>query len=821
MGAILGFLALGVGLPPSTAFPGLRPQPVEGQVLLIGSGSGSDRDRAVGLAREGETDAALEILFRLQVEHPGDQGVRGDLAAVLAWAGRDAEAVAEGRHLPFATLDPLIAESVARAARNTGDAEFAIHLYSGVLDRTGERPQSEIGLALALLEANRLDEALARLPRLRALAGSPVDAHLAAGHILAAAGRWVEAAIAYRRAPGNERAWEDALVSELVALREVRADVLARERAESVRDRVPPDLLHDLMAGQVARLVEWAPAATEERGHEAAVAPSDRALEAGEASLKVVAAGDRRFPELRLRFDRLVALRKRERMLDVLAEATALEAEGVELPPYVLRVVADAALDMGDHDQAVRRYRQTLEGWPGQPEATLGLFWALVGQGDFHEADRVIAAFLGEQPERRSAAGLRESLPNPDRLPAVLARHLGWGLAGDLPRAQAGLADLHARAPMNVDIRQELASVLHWRGWHGQAQELYERSLALDPDHVPARIGLVSVALATDERPTARALADTLSLLAPESGTALRAIRQVRVDGAWEASARVGGGRSSGGEFGTRDRTLHTRLVSPPVVERVRAFVGTQRVDASYLEGQGSHDRVFAGLEVRSRPLRLRVEGNADRLDAGEPGASAELLVRRGDRWSVTLAGNTRSLDVPLRATLEGIRGWGARAGVGYRAHEGRRLGAEFARLEMTDGNVRNSLYLALEQQVVRRPFHRLALLAEGYGARSTREDALYFNPPEIGSVSGSLLWDWTLFRFRDRGYSQRATLTAGAVRQAEEATLGVASAHLEHRWEVVDRLELVYGINTGVPVYDGIRERRTWGHAGFTWRIP
>lgn len=826
----LGFLVLGAGLPP--AAPGgffLLPLPLEGQDLYVGLNPAgldpdSERERAVRLARDGNVEAALEILYRLHLEHPGDQGLRGDLAAVLAWAGRDAEAVIEGRQLPFATLDPLIAESVARAARNTGDPELAIELYAGVLDRTGERAQSEIGLAMALLEANRLDDALARLPRLRALTGSPVDAHLAAGHILAAAGRWVEAATAYRRAPVTERAWEDALVSELAALREVGADVLARERAESARGAVPLELRHDLLAGHVARLVEWAPAATEERDHAAAVAPSDRAMDAGIAALREVAtgpAGEQRFPELRLRFDRLVALRERERMLDVLAEARELEAQGVELPPYVLRVVADAALDAGDHDEAVRRYRATLDGWPGQPEATLGLFWALVEQGDFREADRVLGVFLGDQPERRSAPGLRESLPNPDRLPAVLARHLGWGMAGDLPRAEAGLSDLHARAPMNVDIRQELASVLHWRGWHGPAWELYDRILALDPDHVPARIGLVSAAVATDERPTARALADTLMFLAPESANALRAVRQVRVDGAWEASARLGGGRSSGGEFGTRDRTLRTRLVAPPVIDRIRAYVGTERMDANYVEGQGAHDRASAGLEFRSRPMRLRVEGNVDREGGGSPGLSAEVMLRPGDRWSASLGGDSRSLEVPLRATLQGVRGWGARAGIGYRAHEARRWGGEYARLEMTDGNVRNSLYLALEQQVFRTPFHRWALLAEGYGARSSREDAPYFNPSEIRSASGSLLWDWTLHRFRDRGYSQRATVTVGALSQADEPTMGVVSAHLEHRWEVFDRLEFTYGLNWGIPVYDGIRERRTWGHAGFAWKIP
>jgi len=827
--AVLAGIAAFAVLPASAA-GAMAPTPVAVvaqatvQAAETATAARNDRDTAIRMARAGDHDGALVILRALRAEHPADTGLRGDLAAVLAWAGRDREAVAEGENLPFHELDPVISESVARAARNVGRPELAAFLYHGVLDRVELRLESEVGLALALREAGLLGEALLRVPRLRGPLGDDADARLAAGHVLADAGRWVEAAVEYRQAVRLRPDGADARVAEVLALRAAGADLLAMERAEAARGFVPPEMMHDLVAGRVARLVEWAPTATEARGHAASAARMDRALDAAEMAMDRLAGGpaaDSRFPEHRLRFDRLVALRDRERMAQVLAEAEALEAEGVTLPPYVLRVVADAAAEQGHTADAILRYRTALEGWPGQAETTLGLFWALVDQGDFAEADRLLGDFLEGQPDRRHADGLRESLPNPDRLPATLARHLGWALAGDLPRAQRGLEDLHARAPMNLQIRQELATVHSWRGWPRQAGALNDRIVALDPEHVVARIGGISSALATDERERALELAAELRTLAPEAGNVRRAIRQVEVDGLWELSARAGGGWSTGGDLGTRDRTLRTRLVSAPIAHRFRLHAGTDRADADYPEGRGALDRVSMGLEFRSRPLVLSVEGNADRVGAEAPGISSAATLRAGDRWSLRLAGDSRARDYPLRANREGIRAWSAGAGVVHRAHEGRRLGADFAWLEMTDGNVRQSLYLSMEQQVARGPRHRLALLGEGYGARSSLEDAAYFNPSETWSATGALLWDWTLFRFRTRSYAQRLSVTGGAVGQEGYPTLGVAFATVEHRWELSDRFELVYGVHAGLPVYDGVRERRASGHLGLTWRLP
>lgn len=783
-------------------------------------------DRAVRLARSGEFEPALAILRRLAALDPGNVLLRGDLAAVLAWSGRGFEALQLVESLPVSALDPIVLESVAGAARGVGEYEGATALYRAALEREEGRPESEVGLSLALLDGGDVPSALERVPILRS---APLDrlpdARLTAGHILAADEQWLNAAVEYRTAQELRPGWVDAVEGELRSLREAGADVLAARRAEALSVGIPQDLALDMRAGRVARQVEWTPAPARFPGAEARIDRTGAALDQATGERDQVSAavsdGSPPFPLRRLEFDRLVALRNARQMDSIRVEGQRLRGSGVELPPYVIRVLADAALEAGDHDQAVTLYRTTLEAWPHQHEATLGHFWALIGSWAFRDADEVMAAALGLQPLQRWGEELREPLPNPERLDLELARHLGWALAGRLGAAQEGLEDLHFRAPLHLEIRQELAAVYGWRGWSRRAEALHQRTGALDPEHVPSRIARLSLALDLNDRPTARALADTLAALAPEAETVERSLRRLQVDGLWELSTRVGAARSTGGEFGTRDRSLESRLTSPPLGDHVRAMVRIERRDADYPEGRGLHDRVGAGLEVRTRPVTFHLEASADRTDLGRRGVTMATRLPLGDGWAVSAAARSYAENVPLRARLQDISGRSVQGSVERRSHEGRRLLAEFDYLDLSDGNIRRSGYLAAEEQLIRRPRHRWAGLLEAYGSRSRLEEPAYFSPTEVWSVSGTLLWDWTLHRFRDRSHAQRLALTGGVVDQAGEGRQPTATFTIEHRWEASDQFDLLAGIHGGLPVYDGVRERRTSIHLGLTWRLP
>jgi biofilm PGA synthesis protein PgaA len=779
-----------------------------------------ERDRAVRLAREGRYEEALVILHRLYTAAPGDLPLRADFVAVLAWSGHDEEAMELGEHLPFRDLEPFVSEALARSARNIGRPGFARLLYADVLERDPSRVESHIGYILSALEGGDLPAAEAHLEHTLDRFPEHAEVLLAGGHVRRAAGRHSEAALLLRKAGDLGADPAEARRLEVLSLVEAGAVFHAVDRMRASPTVFDASERGSVLGARASRGVQWSVAAPPSPDPALRFDAVDRAIARLDSALVVVDAADG-FAHRQLRLDRIVAFRERVRMQDVLDEVHALEAEGVEIPPYVQRMAGDAHLHLRNPKAAESRYRVALAGWPGHPESQLGLFYALLEQERHVEAREVISLLAADQPERRTAEGLREELPNPDRLTAEIALRLGRAFAGDLDGAQRAFEELAGRAPMNLDIRQELASVYLWRGWPYRALDEYARILALDPFHVGARVGRASAQLDLGDRPAARATLDTVVVLAAGNQHVQRTAERFRIHGLWEFSVEARGGRSTGGDLGTRDDMLATRLSTPPIGDRLRLFVGSRRSSAAYPDQRGGHDRVTAGAELSTRGLRLTAAASADRDGSERPGGAMQVDLRPGDRWSFGLRGASYADEVPLQATRQLIDGWSVGAGVGLRASERRWWSADASLLEMSDGNRRWSGYSAFEQEVLRRPLGRLSGLVELYGARNSRDDAPYFNPSNTLSTSLTAQWEWVLWRSYESGLTQRVRATGGHLIQSGFDDRLLYSAEYGHEWNLSDRISLDYGLHWGRPVFDGLRERRTSAHANLTWRLP
>ncbi len=792
------------------------------QVLLAAQVEASfpDRDRAVRLAREGAYEEALAILRPLYAAQPDDLGLRADLVAVLSWAGQDEEALELGERLPFAEIEPFVAEAVARSARNLGRPVLAWGLYSSVLERDSTRIESWVGVSMATLERGLPDEALERVEA--GLERSPGHSELllARGHILRALGRPLEAALSVREAAAAGASSAEALRIEVLSLLDGGAPFLAAERMLDDPDRFDAGERARLLAERGSRAVQWTVAAPERPDPALRFEAVDRAILRLDSALAVVepTVG---WPFDQLRFDRVVALRERVRMAEVAAEVEELEGEGVALPPYVHRVAGDAYLYLRHPARAERHYRAAIEGWPAHPESRIGLFYALLEQERHRDAQEVAAALLEMQPERRTAEGLREELPNPDRLQAKIALNLGRAFGGDLRGAEEAFRELNLRAPLNLDIRQELASVQRWRGWPRAAIADYDRMLALDPHHVGARVGRGAALLEVGDRRAARATYDTLVVLAPEHQHVIRATERFRVLGLWHLSIEARGGRSTGGEFGTRDDGLAVRLTTPWIGDRARLFAGSWRSSASYPDGRGIQDRIEVGGSLHRAGLDLELGVGADREGAGDPAGRGSLAWSPGDHWSFRVQGASWAREVPLQAARAGIDGWTAGTGFGRRASDRRWWSADGAFLRMSDGNRRWSLWSALEQEVARTPRNRLSAVGELYGAQNSLEDAPYFNPARTASGTLALRWDLLAWRAWEKEMRQRIQVAGGRLHQEDFNDRWLYSAEIEHEWNLTERFNLEYGVHWGRPVYDADRERRWGGHAALRWRLP
>lgn len=374
-----------------------------------------------------------------------------------------------------------------------------------------------------------------------------------------------------------------------------------------------------------------------------------------------------------------------------------------------------------------------------------------------------------------------------DRVESRIGLALSLLEAGRPSSAETRARGLLERLPGHPEAMLAAAHVLRAAGSPAEATRLVEEVLATDPEHEGAR-----------------SLRDDL-----------------RVDALWELSVEAASGRSSGGELGTRDRALRTRLVTPPVLDRVRLFVATRRSEAFFDAGRGLHDRSAVGLIVAARPLRMSFEVGQNLVRSSRPAFAGSLELSAGDRWSLGVEGESESEEVPLQATLQGLGGWRASAGVAYRRGQRWRWRTTATLLRISDGNRRWSAYTAVERELARGAAGRFSGVVEAYAAGSSLRGAPYFNPSRIVSPTASLLWAWTPWRTGGYAFTQEARVTGGVVDQSGYGREAVFLVRYEHHWSLSRLFSLRYGLTLGRPVYDGLRERRTAGHAALVWRLP
>jgi tetratricopeptide (TPR) repeat protein len=174
-----------------------------------------------------------------------------------------------------------------------------------------------------------------------------------------------------------------------------------------------PETPLGIQVRQAGALVRWG-------GH---VVPRDprRRFEGTDAALKRLEALLRkarsaRKPDAgliaRLRRDRVVALRQRERWADAVAQTQELRADGDQIPPYVREAEADSLLALRRPREARLGYEDVLSVDPEHREAHIGRFFALVEEENFRAAFAEIDALAASEPPGLRLPEQRVTRPN-------------------------------------------------------------------------------------------------------------------------------------------------------------------------------------------------------------------------------------------------------------------------------------------------------------------------------------------------------------------------------------------------------------------------
>ena len=700
-------------------------------VLLMATASpaAETREEAVAAAREGRPEEGIAALRKLLADGTDDPLAAYDLAVILTWVNRPREATdaferAGAVEVPAYVLAPIVRayrdqKRFAEAERwaREGERRFPI-------DSTWPKL-----LGLVLADQKRTNEAIALLEPWAATQPYDPEIWLALGYAALRSGNRFETLRAYGQAlrlqPKNREA-ADAM-----------AGVLLELGAPFAAGALLPETPLGIQVRQAGALVRWG-------GH---VVPRDprRRFEGTDAALKRLEALLRkarsaRKPDAgliaRLRRDRVVALRQRERWADAVAETQELRADGDQIPPYVREAEADSLLALRRPREARLGYEDVLRVEPERREAHIGRFFALVEEENFRAAFAEIDALAASEPPGLRLPEQRVTRPNSNWLEGHVLAAEARSFA-DMPGAAwQRLLPLAEGAPANAELRRVLGDLAAGRGWPRRGDEEIHIAASLAPEDKGVQLALAESALRRWRWREARQRIDELAELYPGDVAVRRAERDLAAYDSWElrtefrfhyeagTAQEEAGGASPGKGF-----DFITRLYSPPIAERWRLVAGWEYHQADVTEGLAQRYREGVGFEWRLPDFTLEAIFWYNHGSLAKPGGSVAVRWAPTDHWTFRGEAEKFAADTPLRAVLNGITADLVGVGVEYAWHESRSLALGAQWYDFSDDNDRQAVTLTFAQKVVDIPHFDLTVRPELYTSRNDRNDVPYFSP--------------------------------------------------------------------------------------------
>lgn len=776
---------------------------------------------AIDEARAGRSGPALATLERLVALFPARQDVLGDYVVVLGWAEKHEAALALIERIDRPNAPAHVLDGLAISARRLQRYDLAESLYRESMARSPQRAEPQVGLVRTLVDAGRLDQAAAVVKDLRTRFPMRDDVLEAYADVAAARRDYFGALAAYQAALLLNPTDRKALRGKVLTLAYLNAPQLAIEVAERNPGLITSDERLTIGADRTARLIRWGEIAADAGRGPGRFAALDRALADSEAAdARALTPGTELTAiERRLTYDRICALRARYRMRDAVALYESMDMLPPAAPAYVKSAAASAYLYLELPETARDLYRQVITADPANLESQLGLFYAFAESEDHAAARLQVERVVAVTPQWIDAWSRATVHENPAYARALSARAMAPLFANRPSEAEQRLHALSGRAPFNMEIRTDHASVMRARGWPRAAEQELRWVLVADPANSGALGERAGALLEMNDFRNAESALALAQSVAAEDGRVVRAGRLWQVHNLRELIVDATFGRSADGPSGTADRTVDTWLYSPPLDYNYRAFGHLHNARATFGSDSARRNRAGVGVEYRSPLFTASGELSHDANDSGT-GAAATLAFTPDDHWTLRALVETRSTDAPLRAQAAAIH---ARRGAGevvWQASESRSASAAADRLEFSDGNRREILQGRWTERVVSGPVYKLEISALLYASRNSRVAAPYFNPSRDFSPTLEFASEWLQWRRYTRSFRHRLIATVGSYRQQGFGSGSVHGLRYEQEWSADDRLIVRYGIGRSVHPYDGVQTSRDYGYLSLNWRF-
>ncbi len=761
--------------------------------------------RAIEILRNGDHDAATEILRELYEQFPENDTYLYDYLVALSWNQEDATALTLEPELEVDSTPLYVIDAIAKSARNARAYEVAVKWYLRAIELEPGELDFRIGLALTHAEAGEYREAdsvFAAMPREQR---STTTVLAAQAYIQRLAGQHVAALQTYESLLEASPDDSELLRGKALVLRDLllptQALALAEEHPGILTAAEIERLEVDALAIQLRLTADTIyPEELDGILLDATIDEIDSHLLTADESAALMA----------LRFDRIAALTERNEAQAAIDAFLALELPLEEIPPYVLAAGGKAYLQMEQPQRAVDLLELAMASPPVDIETELSLIYAYLDMDRYEDAAALKDATLAKYPMLLRSPDATVIKGNEDRMRAEVVAAITESSIDRHDAAQARLEALLEESPNNSDLRHELANIYRWRGWLERSLFEYNQVLTMDDTLVYARAGRANALLDAQRYRAVEATVESLQQRINPDPVITQLSERWLLHNRNQLVISASSGDATGPTFGNEQQTVDAWWYSKPINYNYRTFVHLHDAFSQFPEGDANRRRTGVGTEYRDGPWTARGELIFDH-EFSDLGVVGDLNWRFSDRWQLGAQVAHNGSDTHLRGYRVEVES--DTVGVSATMAQNESLIYSFGTryTDFTDGNRYHALFGNMYRRLLTRPRSLTHLTAELYTGGNSRQDVNYFAPERDLTTMVGIEHDWRIRRRYDRMLSQNTALQVGNYRQDGFGSGTIWRARYGIALTLSEALNLELAVQRARNLYNGAPEHSTF----------
>ena len=772
-----------------------------------------DYSYAIKSAREGKIDYAIKELENLYRKYPKNKKLLFDYIAVLGWDGRYNKVLKFSKNLDIQEAPDYTLEMIAKSYRISKNYDLAIKTYKMCILKNKDNLNCLYGLILTYSDAKKIDKAKSYLGKLKR---KNYMFYFLKGYILESKKEYFDSFVNYQKSYQLNRNYDDSLKALVRVLDILGLPYLAQKYVDKKPDIFDKNTFYRLKKDQAAFKIRW--------GEFVLPNQKDRFKETDEAlkelNILISKSNAKSLKEenpniLQARFDKLVALRDRYYMDEVIKNYKNLKKEHIDLPYYSLNAVADAYLYKKRPQKALLLYKEALKKNPNHFESKLGVFYCYVELFKLKKAIKYI-----DEVDKNEPVWIGRGYENEYKIETASNSALARYFADYMDEAQKRFEDMVNAAPANVDLRSDLASIYKDRGWPRIAIKECDFALAYEKKHKNSNLIKALSLLDANRFRKSEKIVNELYKNYPEDLQVKKAKKLFHIyKDMNELTVDSVIGSSSGKEIGSDHFYIETKLYSKPIDYNYRVYILGLYSKSNVVEGKEIFKRAGVALEYKKSDLITDI-GFIGNRNVDKNSWFADIKYYFNDKIISYMEYESYSKETPLRALKNSIYADRKYLVLTYRFSESKETNFEFERMDFNDTNRRSTLELNHYQRIITGPYYKLNTTFTFSIAKNTKDDTPYFNPLKERYIGVDFENIWHIYRRYSKAFSHVLGFSIGNNWQKGFGSHTPWSIRYEHRWEADDRFDLIYGISRSKSYFDDDKEFDTSFYLNLDWRF-